>query len=85
MGYQPVTPCSASTRKMVRRHGHLLSQARRGFGSIVNAGSVLCLLTPAGNLVAFEPSGKEFKQVATYKVAEGDTTAYPSWRGTRSL
>jgi outer membrane protein assembly factor BamB len=54
---------------------------KRGFGSIVNAGSVLFLLTPAGNLVAFEPNGKEFKQLASYKVAEGDTTAYPVLTG----
>ncbi|MGO8927425.1 MAG: PQQ-binding-like beta-propeller repeat protein [Limisphaerales bacterium] len=54
---------------------------KRGFGSIVNAGSVLFLLTPAGNLVAFEPSGKEFKQLASYKVADGDTTAYPVLAG----
>ncbi|MGO9199369.1 MAG: PQQ-binding-like beta-propeller repeat protein [Limisphaerales bacterium] len=54
---------------------------KRGFGSIVDAGSALCLLTPAGNLVAFEPSDKDFKQVATYKVAEGDTTAYPILTG----
>lgn len=54
---------------------------KRGFGSIVSAGSVLFLLTPAGNLVAFEPSGKEFKQLASYKVADGDTTAYPVLAG----
>jgi outer membrane protein assembly factor BamB len=54
---------------------------KRGFGSIVNAGSVLFLLTPAGNLVAFEPNGKEFKPLASYKVADGDTTAYPVLTG----
>jgi outer membrane protein assembly factor BamB len=54
---------------------------KRGFGSIVNAGSVLFLLTPAGNLVAFEPNGKELKQLASYKVADGDTTAYPVLTG----
>jgi outer membrane protein assembly factor BamB len=54
---------------------------KRGFGSIVNTGSVLFLLTPAGNLLAFEPSGKGFKQLASYKVADGDTTAYPVLAG----
>jgi outer membrane protein assembly factor BamB len=54
---------------------------KRGFGSIVDAGSALFLLTPAGNLVAFEPSGKEFKQLASYRVADGDTTAYPILAG----
>ena len=46
---------------------------KHGYGSIVDAGSALFLLTPAGNLVAFEPSDKEFKQLASYKVAESDT------------
>ncbi|MBK9140149.1 MAG: PQQ-like beta-propeller repeat protein [Verrucomicrobia bacterium] len=50
---------------------------RRGYGSIVNAGSVLFILTPTGILVAFEPNDKEFKQAASYKVAEGETTAHP--------
>jgi outer membrane protein assembly factor BamB len=54
---------------------------KRGFGSIVDAGTALVLLTPAGNLIAFEPSDKEFKQLATYKVAEGDTGAYPVLAG----
>ena len=36
---------------------------------------------PVGNLIAFEPSDKEFKQLASYKVAEGDTTAYPVLAG----
>jgi outer membrane protein assembly factor BamB len=54
---------------------------KRGYGSIVDAGTALALLTPAGNLVAFEPSGKEFKQLAIYKVADGDTVAYPVLTG----
>jgi len=48
-----------------------------GFGSIVDAGSVLFGLTPAGELVVFEPSDKEFKQLASYKVAAGASYAYP--------
>jgi hypothetical protein len=48
-----------------------------GYGSIVNAGSVLLALTPAGQLTVFEPSDKEFKQIAKYKVADGQTYAYP--------
>ncbi len=52
-------------------------KGKRGFGSIVDVGSALLLLTPAGNLVAFEANDKEFKQLAGYKVAEGDTTACP--------
>ena len=48
----------------------------RGFGSIVDAGSVLLALTPQGELTVFEPSDKEFKKLASYKVG-ADTYAYP--------
>jgi outer membrane protein assembly factor BamB len=48
-----------------------------GYGSIVDAGSVLFALTPAGELVVFSPGGKEYKEVARYKVAAGSTFAYP--------
>jgi outer membrane protein assembly factor BamB len=53
------------------------SRGGRGYGSVVDAGSVLLALTPAGQLVVFEPNDKEFKQIASYKVAEGNTYAYP--------
>jgi outer membrane protein assembly factor BamB len=56
---------------------------RAGFGSVVDAGSVLMALTPAGQLVVFEPSDKEFKEVAKYKVADGGTYAYPVLSGNR--
>ena len=56
---------------------------RSGYGSIVDAGSVLLALTPSGNLVVFEPSEKEFKEVARYKIAAGDTYAYPVVSGNR--
>jgi outer membrane protein assembly factor BamB len=48
----------------------------RGFASIVDAGSVLLALTPQGDLVGFEPSDKEYKKVASYKVGN-DAYAYP--------
>ena len=54
-----------------------------GYGSVVDAGSVLFGLTPAGELVVFEPTDKEFKQLARYKVAEGSTYAYPVVAGKR--
>jgi outer membrane protein assembly factor BamB len=56
---------------------------RAGYGSIVDAGSVLFALTPAGNLVVFEPSEKEFKEIAKYKVASSDAYAYPVVSGNR--
>jgi outer membrane protein assembly factor BamB len=46
-----------------------------GYGSIVDAGAVLFLLNPAGDLVAFAPGGKEYKEVARYPV--GGSYAYP--------
>ena len=49
----------------------------RGFGSIVDAGSALLALTPQGELTVFEPNDKEYKKVASYKVAESDAYAYP--------
>ena len=54
-----------------------------GYGSIVDAGNVLMALTPSGQLIIFEPSEKEFKQVAAYKVAAGQTHAYPIASGNR--
>ncbi|MFO0852241.1 MAG: PQQ-binding-like beta-propeller repeat protein [Gemmataceae bacterium] len=55
---------------------------RPGYGSIVDAGSVLLALTPAGRLTVFEPTDKEFKQVAEYPVGT-ETYAYPVVDGRR--
>jgi outer membrane protein assembly factor BamB len=54
-----------------------------GYGSIVDAGSVLLALTPAGQLVAFKPGGESFTEVARIKVAESSTYAYPVVSGQR--
>lgn len=54
-----------------------------GYGSIVDAGSVLFALTPAAELVVFAPSGTDFKQLAKYKVADKETHAYPVIAGNR--
>lgn len=56
---------------------------RRGFGSLVDAGSVVLALTPNAQLTVLEPGEKEFKQLATYKVADSDTYAYPVPSGNR--
>jgi outer membrane protein assembly factor BamB len=48
-----------------------------GYGSIVAAGSVLFALTPAAELVVFKPDREQFKRIASYKVADGNTYAYP--------
>jgi outer membrane protein assembly factor BamB len=57
--------------------GGRMGRPGSGYGSIVDAGSVLLALTPNGQLMAFAPSDKEFKQIAKYKVAQGQTYAYP--------
>ena len=53
------------------------SGGRRGFGSVVDAGPVLLGLTPSSQLIVFQPGEKEYKQIASYKVAESETYAYP--------
>ena len=55
----------------------------RGYGSIVDGGSVLLALTPASELVAFEPNEKEFKEVARVKVSSTPTYAFPIASGNR--
>lgn len=54
-----------------------------GYGSIVDAGSVLLVTTPASELVVFEPSAAAFKEVARYKVAATPIYAYPVASGKR--
>ena len=56
---------------------------KRGYGSVVDAGAALFALTPNAELIAFEPTDKEFKQLAKYKVGGGDTYAYPVISGNR--
>jgi len=47
-----------------------------GYGSIVDAGSVLLALTPASQLVVFEPGEKAFTELARIKVADTPTYAH---------
>lgn len=56
---------------------------RGGYGSIVDAGSVLIALTPASDLVFYEPNQKAYKELARFKVAESPTYAYPVVAGRR--
>jgi outer membrane protein assembly factor BamB len=53
------------------------------FGSIVDAGSVLVALTPKSSLIVFQPSDKEYTEVATLKVADTPTYAEPLLSGNR--
>lgn len=48
-----------------------------GFGSIVDAGSVLLALTPSSELVVFAPDPKAYKELARIKVADTPTHAHP--------
>jgi hypothetical protein len=54
-----------------------------GYGSVVDAGAVLFTLTPAGQLSVFAPSREKAERLASYKVAEGQTYAYPVVSGKR--
>jgi outer membrane protein assembly factor BamB len=56
---------------------------KRGYGSVVDVGPALMALTPAGELVVFEPTDKDFKALGKYKVATSDTYAYPVVAGNR--
>ena len=66
-----------------RGRGRGWANPANGYGSVVDAGSVLMALSPEGQLVVFEPDAKEFKLVASYKVADGGTYAYPIVAGNR--
>ena len=54
-----------------------------GFGSVVDAGSVLLALTPSSMLVVFEPDPQAYKEIARLKVADSPTYAYPVASGNR--
>ena len=47
-----------------------------GYGSIVDAGTLLLAITPASELVVFSPSEKEYAEVARIKVAGSPTFAH---------
>lgn len=54
-----------------------------GYGTIVDVGPALLALTPAGQLTVYAPDGGEFRKLASYKVAERGTYAYPIASGNR--
>ena len=56
---------------------------RGGFGSIVDAGPVLLALTSKSQLVAFEPTDKQYDEVASIKVSDKPTYSYPIVAGNR--
>ena len=54
-----------------------------GYGSLVDAGSVVLALTPASQLIAFAPGDGDLR-LARIKVAEHATHAYPVVSGQRT-
>lgn len=54
-----------------------------GFGSVVDAGAVLFALTPASELIVFQPGDKAYSELARIKVADTPTHAYPVVAGNR--
>jgi outer membrane protein assembly factor BamB len=56
---------------------------RGGYGSVVDAGSVLLALTPGMQLIVFQPNDKAYTEVARLKVADSPTYAYPVVAGNR--
>lgn len=58
-------------------------RGRGGYGTVVDAGSVFLALTPASELIAFQPSDKAYTELARIKVADTATYAYPVVSGKR--
>lgn len=56
-----------------------------GYGSLTDAGSVLLALTPASELIVFQPGDKQYTEVARIKVASTPVYAYPVLAGNRLL
>lgn len=56
---------------------------RSGFGTIVDAGSVLMAMPSSGELVVYKPDPKQYEQAAKVKVAATATYAYPIFSGNR--
>jgi len=53
------------------------------FGAIIDAGPVMIALTPKSYLIVFQPTNKEYAQVASIKVADKPTYGYPVLSGKR--
>jgi outer membrane protein assembly factor BamB len=78
----PSTPRAASASTEGASGGGR-GRGRGGYGTIVDGGSVLLALTPASELIAFEPASKAYTEVARIKVADTPTYASPVPSGNR--
>jgi outer membrane protein assembly factor BamB len=57
---------------------------RPGYGSVVDAGSVMLALCPGADLVVFAPNAETYTELARYKVSEdGDVYSHPIVSGNR--
>jgi len=56
---------------------------RGGFGSVVDAGPVLLGLNSKAQLTVFQPSDKEYVELASIKLSDKQTFAYPVVAGNR--
>ncbi len=54
-----------------------------GYASIIDGGSVLLALTPASQLIAFQPTEKAYTEIARIKVADSPVYAHPVVSGKR--
>jgi outer membrane protein assembly factor BamB len=61
------------------------STSRGECSFVLDAGSVLIGLSSDSNLFVFKPGGKEFQQIASYKVADSGTWADPILSGNRII
>jgi outer membrane protein assembly factor BamB len=57
----------------------------RGFGSLVDAGSVILALTPSADLLVLKPNDKQYTELASIKVPDAQPYAYPVVSGNRLL
>jgi len=79
----PSTPAATSAAGGGGGGGKKGGMGRGGFGTIVDAGSVLLGLTPTSELIAFQPTDKAYTEVARIKVADTPTYASPVPSGNR--
>jgi outer membrane protein assembly factor BamB len=54
-----------------------------GYGSVLDAGTLLLALTPKSQLYVFQPGDKSYTELASVKVADSATCAYPVISGNR--
>jgi outer membrane protein assembly factor BamB len=59
------------------------SRGSQGFGSIVDAGSCLVVLSNDSELIFYKPDGKAYSEIKRYKVSETPIYAHPVIAGNR--